>query len=227
MNRRFAQSLTCCAVVVVAGSVALAQSSRDKKTAPGRDVAPAMELPAGMTEADMQACMEAAAPGPMHAFLAESVGTWAGKTSMWMSADSEPVKSLCTSTITSVMDGRFTRCETTGEMPGMGPFNGFGLYGFDNVSEKFQAVWVDNFGTGMMVGSGERSSDGKTLTWTYKYNCPMTKSVKTMREVSRRTGPNSMTMAMYGPDPGTGKEYKSVEIEFKRQPSLTAVEGQN
>jgi hypothetical protein len=46
------------------------------------------------------------------------------------------------------MDGRFIKLEMEGDMPGMGPFHGFGLYGYDNVSQKYQATWIDNCGRG-------------------------------------------------------------------------------
>src|SRR6185369_8383638 len=87
-------------------------------------------------------------------------------------------------------------------------FNGFGLNGFDNVSQKFQSVWVDNMGTGMMNGTGELSSDKKTMTWTMTYNCPIQKKPVVMREVETWTGKDSMTFTMFGPDAKTGKEYK-------------------
>ncbi len=107
-------------------------------------------------------------------------------------------------------------------MPGMGPFNGFGLYGFDNVSQKFQGVWIDNMGTGMMTGTGELSSDGKTLTWTYNYTCPMLKKPTTMREVDRITGKDTRTMEMFGTDPVTGKEYRMMEVLLTRKAGSTA-----
>jgi hypothetical protein len=235
----------CVAVVGIAAlstSIALAQASKDSSaTKPGHGNAPGQtagkaapqtppgqpQLPAGWTEADMQACMIAATPGPMHAYLVESVGVWAGKTTMWMGPGTEPMKSECTSTITAMMDGRFTRCEVSGDMPGMGPFNGFGVYGFDNVGQKFQSTWFDNCGTGMMVGTGELSSDHTTMTWTFTYNCPVAKKTTVMREVERRTGKDSMTLEMFGSDPKTGKEYKMMQIDFTRKavPGATAAAG--
>jgi hypothetical protein len=173
--------------------------------------------PPGMSEADMKACMEAATPGPMHKHLTDHAGTWAGKVTMWMTAGSEPAMSECTTVITPMMDGRFTRCEVKGEMAGMGPFEGFGLYGFDNVSKKFQSTWCDVMGTGMATGTGELSADGKTLTWTCTYNCPIKKGPITMREIERFTGKDTMSMEMYGPDPATGKEYKVMEIQYTRK----------
>jgi hypothetical protein len=188
---------------------------------PSKDSAPAgapeMKLPPGWTAEDMQACAAAATPGKMHEVLAKGVGTWSGKNSMWMAPGTDPIKSDSVTTVMPMMDGRFFHIESKGEMPGMGQFHGAGVYGFDNVSQKFQGVWVDNMGTGMMTGTGELSSDGKTLTWTYTYNCPIQKKAVTMREVETITGPNTKTLEMYGADPKSGKEYKMMVIEFTKK----------
>jgi hypothetical protein len=196
-------------LVAVVASIALAAESAK----------PEMKLPPGWTEADMKAVMEAGTPGKMHALLAKSVGTWQGKSSMWMGADGgEPMVSECTSTVTAIMDGKFFKCEMKGEMPGMGPYNGLGIYGFDNVTGKFVSTWIDNMGTGMMNGDGALSADGKTLTWSYNFTCPITKKLSVMREVETTTGDgNTKTLEMIGPDPKTGKEYKMMRIELTKK----------
>jgi hypothetical protein len=196
-------------------------SAPDGKTATSasysaQDAHQEMKLPPGWTEADMQACMVAGTPGKMHEHLAESTGVWQGKQTIWMAPGAEPMQSECTSTITPVMDGRYTKCDVAGEMPGMGPFHGSAYYGYDNVIQKFVATWIDSHSTGIMNGTGELSADGKTMTWTYTYNCPIRKAPTTMREVQKMTGDNSMTMEMFGADPKSGKEYKMMVIEFKR-----------
>ena len=230
MHCRFCLAVVGLAAVTV--SLAFTQAPQDNKPASKppaaapkpKDAPPTGEkppLPPGWTEADMQACIEAGTPGPNHAYLAESVGVWQGKCSSWMAPNTEPVSSECVSTITPMMEGRYIKCEIKGDMPGMGPFNGFGIYGFDNVSQKFQSSWVDNCSTGMMQGTGELSSDESTLTWTFSYHCPIAKKQVTMREVERRTGKDAMTLEMFGPDPKTGKEFKMMEIAFTRKPGVS------
>jgi hypothetical protein len=210
--------LTFVALVALGASLVFAQSSKDGGSASKSPAATGQkqELPPGMTEADMKACVEAGTPGPKHEFLAQSIGAWSGKNTMWMTPTADPVKSDCSATFTAVMDGRFIRCEVNGEMPGMGPFHGFGIYGFDNVSQKFQSTWIDSCGTGMMFGTGELSPDGKTLTWTYSYNCPITKKPTVFREVEHRTGKDTLAVEMFGADPHTGKEFKVMEIAYTR-----------
>lgn len=221
-------SLTVAALAVVAGSIAVADPAKEaapaKEASKGKDAAPAgqpdMQLPPGWTEEDMKACVMAATPGKMHEKMAKDAGIWAGKTSMWMAPGAEPMKSECTSTMTPIMDGRYLKVEIAGEMPGMGPFVGFGINGYDNVAQKFVSTWIDNQGTGIMYGTGELSADGKVLTWKFTYNCPITKKPVIMREVETHTGPDSMTLEMFGPEPKSGKEYKMMSIEFSRKKTV-------
>ena len=121
-----------------------------------------------------------------------------------------------TATITREMDGRYTKCEYKGDMPGMGPFHGIGYQGFDNVSQKFVSSWIDNHSSGIMHGEGTLSADGRTLTWTYEYNCPINKRPTTMREIQRYDGDDSMTLEMHGKDPKSGQEFKMMELQMKR-----------
>jgi hypothetical protein len=210
--------------VVGAGTLvvplAVAEPSQDAKPAAGQQ--PEMQLPPGWTAADMQACMAAAVPGKMHEHLAKSVGTWRGKNTLWMFPGAPPMKSESTATITPMLDGRFVKCEMSGDMPGMGPYNGFALYGFDNVSQKFVSTWIDNCGTGMAQGTGELSGDGNTLTWNYTYNCPLTKKPTALREVETFADADARKLEIFGIDPKSGKEFKMMEIELTRQPGKAA-----
>lgn len=175
-----------------------------------------MKLPPGWTEKDMQACMEAGMPGPMQAHLMKQAGTWTGTNTMWMAPGSESMKTEMTATITKEMDGRYTKCEYKGDMPGMGPFHGLGYNGFDNVSQKFVSTWIDNHSSGIMNGEGTLSPDGRTMTWTFEYNCPINKRPTTMRQIERYTGEDAMTLEMHGKDPKSGQDFKMMEIEMKR-----------
>ncbi len=180
------------------------------------DMPPGFELPPGWTMEDMMAFAEAGTPGEMHKHLAEAVGTWRAQTTMWMGPGTEPMRSGGRSTAETMMDGRFVKVEMTGAMPGMGPYNGFGIYGYDNVAKQFQSVWIDNHGTGMMIGTGELASDGKTLTWTYNYTCPITKKPTAFREIEHIIDEDTRKLEMHGIDPKSGEEYKMMEIEMTR-----------
>ena len=199
-------------LAAVVGSITIAQPSKESKPEGQKE----MKLPPGWTEEDMKACMEAGTPGKMHEHLARGVGAWRGKATMWMAPGADPVTNQSTASVTPILDGRFTRWEYKGEMPGAGPYSGYGIQGFDNVSQKFVSVWLDNYGTGIMNGTGEISPDGKSITWTYTYNCPINHRPTTMREIETTTGDNTKTLEMFGIEPKSGKEYKMMNIELTR-----------
>ncbi len=196
-------------IAAAIGSFAIAQNQHDASM-------PEMQLPPGWTQEDMMACVIAGTPGEQHAFLAEAAGTWYGTCKMWMAPGMEPMVSEVVTTNTVIMDGRYVECVTKGEMPGMGEFHGRGVYGFDNLRNTYVSNWIDNHGTGIMNGTGKLSADQKTMTWTFSHICPITKQPTTLREVETIISATERKFEMFGPDPKTGKEYKLMEIAYKR-----------
>jgi hypothetical protein len=217
-TRKFALDV---AVVVLLGLVAsftiAADAKQDAKPGAAADRAEA-KLPPGWTEEDMKAFAAAATPGKMQALLVGEAGTWEGKNTSWPAPDAPSMTSDVKSTIKPLMDGRYTQVEVHGEMPGMGPYHGLGLYGFDNVSQKFVCTWLDSFSTGMMNGTGELSPDGKQIVWKYTYNCPITKKPAVMRQhESIGGGGGTKTLEMWGADPKSGKDFQMMRIEMTRK----------
>ena len=213
-NRLFVLALiVVVGMAMFVGSIALGEPSSGSKPAEQPD----FQLPPGWTPADLQAMIDAGTPGKEHEFLAESVGQWQGKTIMQMSPGGQSAEGECTVTVTPMLDGRFTKTEITGEIPGMGPYHGFGISGFDKVSGEFVSSWIDNHGTGVMNGVGELSADQKTLTWEFGYNCPVTKKQCKMREVVTFTGPDTQVLEMFGAEPKSGEVYKMMRIELTRK----------
>jgi hypothetical protein len=209
-------------IVGIAVSIAIAQPTKDTKppaapakpAQPEKPKQPAQPAAPGMpSPEEMAAYAKASTPGPMQEFLAQDVGRWDGKVKMWEAPNTPPAESACTTVFSTMMDGRYVKGETEGTMGGM-PFKGFGLYAYDNVSEKFQSVWIDNFGTGIANGTGELSADHKTLTWTMTFFDPMTKKQTAMREVDHHTESGAV-LEMYAPGKD-GKEFKMMEITYSR-----------
>lgn len=197
---------------LAAGMIALADPPKDAK--PAAQDQP--QLPPGWTKEDFAAFIAASTPGKMHEHLKQDVGVWHGKNTMWMAPGAPPVESESTSAVAPLFDGRFTRCEIKGEMPGMGPYNGLMISGYDNITQKFVSTWIDNFSTSIAQGEGELSKDGKTLTWTFTCNCPLTKKPVAMRQIETITGPGKKTLEMFGAEPKTGKEYQMMRIELTK-----------
>lgn len=215
MNRtHFSSALRIAAAAFLGGAIFTVALPAQE---PQVQTQPEFKLPPGWTEADMQAMIAAGTPGRMHDHLAKGVGAWECKGTMWMSPDTPPMQSSGTMTLTPVMDGRYFKCEIVSEVPGMGTYLASGIYGYDNVQQKFVANFIDNHSTGIMTGTGELSPDGKTLTWTYTHTCPITKKPAVVREVETVTGPDARTLVAWGADPKSGKEFKMMSIELTRK----------
>ncbi len=200
-------------LAAMVGSLAIAESSKEVPAAGQLE----MKLPPGWTMEDMQKFMVAATPGKMQERLAKDAGVWVCRNTTWMAPDTEPIMSEGKSTVTPMMDGRYTKCEMEGEMPGMGPYHGFAIYGYDNISKQFVCTWLDNYSTGFANGVGKLSDDGKTLTWEFTASCPILEKPVVMREIETVTGPNTKTMEMFGTDPKSGKEFQMMRLEMTRK----------
>jgi hypothetical protein len=208
--------LAACGIALAVGT----RSVADTATSAASSSAPAeqgeMQLPPGWTMEDMQAMMAAGTPGEMHKRLAQDVGTWSTKSQMWMQPGAEPMECVGTATVKPLMDGRYIQVEMSGEMPGMGQFNGVGIYGYDNVKQEFVSCWFDNHSTGIMNGTGEMSDDGKTITWNYSGTCPITRKPIEVKDVETVTGPNTKVIESFAPDRKTGEVYKMMRIELTK-----------
>jgi hypothetical protein len=136
--------LACASGVLGLVAVSVAQPSVEQ---------PEMPLPPGWTMDDMMACVQAGTPGEHHAELVKEAGVWKGSGTMWMGPGGEAVPTTVVMTVTPILDGRYIRIEMNGEFPGMGPYTGMGITGYDNVAGRYVSDWVDNQSSGIMRGS--------------------------------------------------------------------------
>jgi hypothetical protein len=215
-------ALACVGLIGASAAVAQFALAADPAADAAAKAGEQPQLPPGWTMEDMQKMIAAGTPGKEHAHLVEGAGKWKADTTMWMGPDGPPIKSEGTSTVTPMMDGRYVKVEMEGDMPGMGPYHGFGIYGYDNNAKEFVSIWIDNHSTGIMQGKGKLAEDGKKLSWDYKAHCPIAEKVMTMREIETITGPNSRKLEMWGADPKSGKEYKMMEIALTREGNTQA-----
>ena len=206
--------VVCGALLVALTSLALAQEATKPKTA-GAAGAKASAAPQKMDPQAMEAMMEKmAAPGPNHERFKKMAGEW-NLTVKWTMDPSRPMQETkSTSTITTLMDGRYSQEQSTGEMQGK-PFSGLGLTGYDNVLKKYVSTWIDNMGTGIMMSHGTPDASGQVVNWTGSMMDPATGKMSAYRMVTRDVDADHHVMEMYvkGPE---GKEFKTLEITYER-----------
>jgi len=164
---------------------------------------------------DMQAMMAAATPGPHHEQLAKRAGSWKAVTTMVMQPGQPPMATTGKSVLETVMDGRFLQEVTQANMMGM-PWEGRGVYGYDNTKKKHIATWYDSFGTMMMHFEGNCSGNCKTITSKSNYFDPMSKSNKTMKTVSVMHSPDKATLTMFDVAKD-GTETQTGEVVYTRE----------
>jgi hypothetical protein len=157
--------------------------------------------------------MAFATPGDGHQALADRVGRWNGKVTMYMPG-MPPMESTATSECRWLMDGRYLEDNTSGDFMGM-PFQGRGCAGYDNMTGKYCWTWIDNFGTGFMFAEG--TYDAATKTFEYHTHGPdvVRGRYVPMRMVERWIDRDRWLWEMYGPD-YDGNEMKSMQIEYTR-----------
>jgi hypothetical protein len=170
---------------------------------------------AAQSEAEMKAWMEYMTPGDFHKEMAKWDGEWTGDMLMWMSPGTEPQKLTSSCVNKMIMGGRYQSSTHTGNFNGM-PFEGISTTGYDNARKKFISTWVDNMGTGIMVMEGVWNENTKTLELKGKQTDPSTGKEMDVREAFKVIDDNTQKMEMYM-TPAGGKEFKSMEIVFKRK----------
>ena len=112
----------------------------------------------------------------------------------------------------ALLGGRYVRQEYDSPMGGM-PFEGIGYTGFNKATGKFEAVWMDNTGTGIMFLAGEESEPGKVWCYAGRFCGPGGQAVR-CREEMTSTNADEMRMVMYL-DYGQG-ESKCMEQVYTR-----------
>lgn len=145
-----------------AAAISLVALAQDKPAAT-RPAAPAAGKAAQTPPPEMEEMMKLMRPGPQHERLLKLAGDWTVETTMEM-AGAPAEKSSGTATLKPALDGRFMQETGAGESMGM-PASHFKMWGYNNGSKKYEAVWAWTLGTGMLYMNGESKDDGKTIEW--------------------------------------------------------------
>lgn len=175
-------------------------------------------MPGGMDPEMMKKCMEAGTPGPHHKNFEQFVGKW-NYTMEWQMTPEMPAESSTgTAEYKLIMDGRFLQEDVTG--PGMDPngpaMRGTSVLGYNNTTKRYESIWFDNHGTGMMVFTGTCSEDGKTITMSGEYADPMADGkLKKARTVAKVVDKDKHTFEFFEPGPD-GKEFRCMLITYTR-----------
>jgi hypothetical protein len=152
------------------------------------------------SEADMKAAFEALGrPGPEHQRLKAFVGNWAVDAKM-DDGTGKMVDTKGTASFAMVLGDRYLRHEFQGTFDGQ-PFVGRGIIGFDNATKKWISSWIDSMSTGMAVGEGQETEQGKAWRFKDTFNGPS--GPMTMRNELTVVNANELTLVSYMGDATT------------------------
>lgn len=180
------------------------------------DMAPAAQEEMTEEQKALQARMqEYSTPNEHHEFLKSLSGTWTTNVKFWMDPKGEAQESEGTSEAGMIMGGRFLEQKFNGAFMGQ-PFEGRGLYGYDNIRKEYTGLWFDNMATGIMISSAKHDPATKTMTEEGSMSCPITnerdrwyKAVTTFVDSDHYTYESFMKDA-------DGKEFRSMIISYTR-----------
>ena len=162
---------------------------------------------------EMQALVQANQPGPHQKALEQFAGTWDVSATFWPAPGAPPVTFTGTADHKMIMGGRYLQQQVKAEMMNM-PFEGMGLWGYDNLKKEHISTWIDSTSTGIMVSRGTDEAD-KVFTFNGEY-LDSTGKTRKVKEVLRIQDANKLLAEMYetGPD---GKEFKNMEMIYTRK----------
>ncbi len=159
MARIFA--FVACGLILasVVPNIALGQEKKgEKKSTEAQQSAGAQPSAEEMADA-----MTATMPGKVHEQLAKLEGKWKVTMSIVMEG-MEPQKSEGNAELKMILGGRFV--QETGDASMMGfPVEHSRLWGYNNGTKKYQAVWIYTMSTGFLQLEGSSDDDGKTVQW--------------------------------------------------------------
>ena len=180
-----------------------------------QDTKPSKPTPEQMQEMMQQAWMEYMTPGEEHKQLAKRAGKWNFQGKMWYGPGMPAADFDGTSSIKSVMGGRYLFEEVKSEVEGM-EFLGFGIGGFDNLTKQYVGTWLDNMGTGIIRMKGTASGDGKIVNYTGEHPALLAGRYKITRTVETITDDDNFVISMYDTSPD-GQEFKMMEMIYTRK----------
>lgn len=135
-----------------------------------------------------------AMPGPTHQQLAKRAGLYATTTHFKPSADVPAIESTGSVKLSSVLGGRFLSEETLGKTPGA-PITGIRLWGYNNGSKQYEAMWTYTGSTAIMTMFGKSKDDGKTVEYQAAFDDEAGEKMK-LRVVTRQVDNDHFTVEL-------------------------------
>jgi hypothetical protein len=114
------------------------------------------------TAPDTHQTADATKPGPEQEFLAKRAGEYTRTIKFVAQPNADANASSGTSKVSVALGGRFIVEENNDTVFGR-PVSGMRIYGFNNITKQYEAVWMYTGSTSMIFLTGTSSDGGKTI----------------------------------------------------------------
>jgi len=157
----------------------------------------------------MEEALKLAAPGPEHKLLTDMTGKFKQKLKLDYPKGTI-LESEGTSTIQSILGGRFVTIDVNATMFGMSA-NSLTVLGYDKRKNKYTLFAIDEMGTYSVSAEGDYDSKTKIMTLNGTDHDPLSKLTRSYKFIFDFSNENShkMDIVFIQPD---GSEYKMVEV---------------
>jgi hypothetical protein len=153
-------------------------------------------------------------PGPIHKELARLAGEYHTVSKFQFKPSDEPMESMGTAKISTVLDGRFLLEENTGTQFGK-PFKGLRLIGYNNAKKEYEASWTYSMSTAIMRLDGTSKDNGKTIDWTAAYTNEKGEK-QTLFVSTRKIDEDQFVVELFAKTP-EGKKGPTAETVYTRR----------
>ncbi len=165
----------------------------------------------------LQALAEAAKPGLLHAQLMKRAGDYT-TVETYSAPGVEPQQSTGTAKLKSILGGRFLEEENSGDSFGQ-PYAGLRLYGYNNGSKQYEAIWIYNGSTAFLVLDGTSDDSGKTVRYSGAFLGPGGEQQR-LRVTITQQDDDHFTVKLLGEAPGGAMSM--LETVYTRTKKATA-----
>lgn len=168
----------------------------------------------GATAEQMAAMMKFATPGEAHAEIAKMAGSWTSNMQMYPAPGAPAMEMTFDSEMKMILGGRYLCEEVGGDFMGM-PFEGFMLLGYNNGTEEYFSVWLDNFGTGLTWATGKQDERG-VMHQSGTMQHAEDPAGSAYRSEMVMESDDAFSVTMYGSLPD-GSEFKMMDMAYTRK----------
>jgi uncharacterized protein DUF1579 len=192
------------AMAVVLG-LAVSTVAQEKEKAPNDAV----------IAADMEKAMT---PGEAQKKLDFLVGTFDVKIRTWLDPSKPPYESTATSVATWVLGNRYVQQMLAGYIAGA-TWTGIGYAGYDNVSKRYVATYMDTGSTGMEWYTGTMDASGKLAKMDATIADEVTGKPRTLEMRLSIAANGDHVTELWESDLNGGKMAKIMELQYTRKKS--------